>query len=550
MTEPVRVTVVGGGLAGLTAALRLAERGYRVRLYEEKSILGGNLASRPAPDGGYLDVYPHMYLNWYHNFWQVLSDVTGVERTRLFAPYTKIKQLRQGAFPEFTELVDMYSPWHMLENLFSGVGPVADMFVFGYASVDLLAENLNPTLLLHGMTLNGFLHARPYMTKRASDAYDTFITQVWAIPSKLASASDYRRFLAYAVADPSPDLWLARGPAFRQVIEPLTRALEKAGVEIALETRLESVTCTAGRVREIGLEGTRFDEERRAWVGTGERRSEPVDDLVLAVPPGVLSRIVRAGDIGHRVVDAVPDIAELAHLRSESIPIVHLYFTRKLAEIPAEPVGLHDSRLALAFTDISQTWSGESAIEGQTVLAVSSSDAYGLPGPRWEENAMAILQELAQYVDFEPGSRWGESPEIDWQRTNYNSNADTPLSVNESGTCRWRPTAACDGVANLWFAGDFCHTRIGNGMMTIELAVTSGLEAASAIVEARGLGDPVAIIQPRTVPDALFVALRYAWAPYVACAGGWSRGSDCVAGLGSRLADARSILGRVLKPTH
>ena len=45
MTEAPRVTVAGGGLAGLTAALRLAERGYRVKLYEQKSMLGGNLAS-------------------------------------------------------------------------------------------------------------------------------------------------------------------------------------------------------------------------------------------------------------------------------------------------------------------------------------------------------------------------------------------------------------------------------------------------------------------------------------------------------------------------
>ena len=40
----------------------------------------------------------------------------------------------------------MYSPWHMIQNMFSGVGPPADMFVFGYASIDLLAEKFNPTI--------------------------------------------------------------------------------------------------------------------------------------------------------------------------------------------------------------------------------------------------------------------------------------------------------------------------------------------------------------------------------------------------------------------
>ena len=74
------VTIAGGGLAGLTAALRLAERGYRVKLYERAGMLGGNLASRPAGAGLQLDVYPHMYLNWYRNFWALLGDVTDADR--------------------------------------------------------------------------------------------------------------------------------------------------------------------------------------------------------------------------------------------------------------------------------------------------------------------------------------------------------------------------------------------------------------------------------------------------------------------------------------
>ena len=60
MSEAPRVTVAGGGLAGLTAALRLAQRGYRVKLYEQKAILGGDLGSRPVGEGVDLDVYPHM----------------------------------------------------------------------------------------------------------------------------------------------------------------------------------------------------------------------------------------------------------------------------------------------------------------------------------------------------------------------------------------------------------------------------------------------------------------------------------------------------------
>jgi heterodisulfide reductase subunit A len=49
-----RTLVIGGGIAGMTAALELAEAGYRVYLVEKKSSLGGNLA-RTDLTAPYLD---------------------------------------------------------------------------------------------------------------------------------------------------------------------------------------------------------------------------------------------------------------------------------------------------------------------------------------------------------------------------------------------------------------------------------------------------------------------------------------------------------------
>lgn len=43
-----RVAVLGGGVAGLSAALELAERNFRVTVYERKE-LGGKARSIPVP---------------------------------------------------------------------------------------------------------------------------------------------------------------------------------------------------------------------------------------------------------------------------------------------------------------------------------------------------------------------------------------------------------------------------------------------------------------------------------------------------------------------
>ena len=46
------VAIFGGGVAGLSAAHELAERGFQVRVYERKPVLGGKARSIPVPDSG------------------------------------------------------------------------------------------------------------------------------------------------------------------------------------------------------------------------------------------------------------------------------------------------------------------------------------------------------------------------------------------------------------------------------------------------------------------------------------------------------------------
>jgi uncharacterized protein with NAD-binding domain and iron-sulfur cluster len=47
-----RVAILGGGVAGLTAAHELAERGFEVVVLEARDIPGGKARSLPVPDSG------------------------------------------------------------------------------------------------------------------------------------------------------------------------------------------------------------------------------------------------------------------------------------------------------------------------------------------------------------------------------------------------------------------------------------------------------------------------------------------------------------------
>src|SRR5215472_7212076 len=47
---PHTIAILGGGVGGLSAAHELAERGFQVRVYERKSVMGGKARSIPVPD--------------------------------------------------------------------------------------------------------------------------------------------------------------------------------------------------------------------------------------------------------------------------------------------------------------------------------------------------------------------------------------------------------------------------------------------------------------------------------------------------------------------
>jgi flavin-dependent dehydrogenase len=47
-----RVTIIGAGIAGLTAALRLAEHGYDVVMFEQDGFVGGKFRSSAGANSG------------------------------------------------------------------------------------------------------------------------------------------------------------------------------------------------------------------------------------------------------------------------------------------------------------------------------------------------------------------------------------------------------------------------------------------------------------------------------------------------------------------
>jgi uncharacterized protein with NAD-binding domain and iron-sulfur cluster len=74
---PKTVAILGGGVAGLSAAHELAERGFHVRVYERKPVLGGKARSIPVPNsgtGGRADLPGEHGFRFFPGFYKHVTD--------------------------------------------------------------------------------------------------------------------------------------------------------------------------------------------------------------------------------------------------------------------------------------------------------------------------------------------------------------------------------------------------------------------------------------------------------------------------------------------
>src|SRR5579863_2796326 len=78
------VLVIGGGLAGLSCAVALAEAGFRVRLFEKRPHLGGRATSYILPDGSEVDNCQHVTLGCCTNLSDFYRRVGASDKIRFY----------------------------------------------------------------------------------------------------------------------------------------------------------------------------------------------------------------------------------------------------------------------------------------------------------------------------------------------------------------------------------------------------------------------------------------------------------------------------------
>jgi zeta-carotene desaturase len=439
--------VIGGGLAGLSSAVALAEAGYRVRLLEKRPHLGGRAASYVLPGGEHVDNCQHVTLGCCTNLEDFYRRVGAAGKIRFFDRLLfAAPDGSRGAMESFP----LPPPLHMALSFarFPLLG-WADKRAIARALLTIARSGGRPAGLSSdggGVTMLAWLQQHR-QTERA-------IRRFWEVILVSALDEELGRIDARYGIDVFWKAFLSTRGGYRVGVPCVPLGELYDGCKEAIARRGGEVLLRAG-VRGFQVEGNQVTGVERE-----DGSVETADYYIAAVPHDILPGLLPAD---------VPVFSNLRNLRTSPITGVHLWFDRKVMNEPF--LTLLDSTTQWVFNK-TQLY-GEGAENGGQYLQLVISASYNLVPRSRQEIIELCLNELREVLPAIRGATLVKGTVV----------KETSATFSPApGSDQWRP-AQKSPLMRLFLAGDWTSTGWPS---TMEGAVRSGYLAAEAILSDTG----------------------------------------------------------------
>ncbi|MGD0874408.1 MAG: hydroxysqualene dehydroxylase HpnE [Acidimicrobiales bacterium] len=447
MSAPI-IAVVGGGLAGMAAALEAADAGAEVVIFERRPVLGGLTASI-RHNGLSFDNGQHVFLRCCTAYRDFVDRIGATGQVFLqdrldvpvLAPDRSRSSIKRSALP---------APLHMARSLAR----------YRHLSLGERARLLRPAMTLRrldpddasldGISFGDWLAARGQGARAIDRLWNLIALPTLNVAAGEASLALATKVFRVGLLDRSDagDIGWSRVPLGELHGAIAARALESAGVETVL----------GGPVVSIGR------SPLGAFTVSAAARSVVVDAVILATPLRVSSSL--ASQVGSTAG------ADAERLGISPIVNVHLVLDRKVTDLPF--AACVDSPVQFVF----DRTVASGAKSGQCLaISLSAADSYISTG-----SAELVRMFLEALRALFPAA--GQARLVDAVVTR--EKAATFRAA--PGTRAFRPPTTTE-VPGLFLAGAWCDT---GWPATMEGAVRSGRQAASqavALLAGTGLGD-------------------------------------------------------------
>lgn len=424
--------MVGGGYAGMAAAVTLADAGVAVTIYEAARELGGR-ARRVVVNGVALDNGLHILIGAYRETLRLVRAVhprPDSALVRLPLDWHVYHRFRLRAAP-------LPSPLHLAVGLATARGaPWRERFAAAKFMHAMRAQRFR---LDHDISVHALLaqHAQGEVMTRY--LWEPLCLAALNTPMARASAQIFLNVLRDGLdaGRAAGEMLLARSDLSALFPDPAAKYVCVKGGEVLMGRSVETI------------------EESAEGVMVRTRTEQRVHEHVIcAVSPHRTAALV-AG------IPALASVAdELERFRYQPIYSVYLQFTRAM-RLPAIMLGLGGT---------AQWVFDRESLSGQTGLIAAVISAEG-PHQHMPQ------EELAEKVRAQLEDELGPLPPLAWHRVIAEKRATFECSVGLT-----RPSTRT-ALANLHLAGDYTE---GDYPATLEAAVRSGIAAAKQVLEREG----------------------------------------------------------------
>jgi uncharacterized protein with NAD-binding domain and iron-sulfur cluster len=504
--DPVqRVAVFGGGVAGLTAAHELAERGFDVTLYERRA-LGGKARSIAVPGSG-RDGRPDLPgehgFRFFPGFYKHIPDTmrripfpgnaNGVWDNLVAAPEARFA--RAASEDTIVPMGRSGKPWATVDDFRQTVGSVIStsmripMSDAAYFANRLLVFNTSCDARRFGewenLAWRDFVGARGRSAEFRVLMSRTLTTLLVAAKDDLASTRTIgamgEQFLGnpLEVGNDGPLDRVLNGPTSEAWIDPWVARLRDLGV------RFETAELSG-----LDVDGTRIGGARLA-----DGRAVTADHYVLAVPVEVARGLWTP-----EILSVRPELAAMDRLTVDWMTGIQFYLRRPSA-IARGHTAYIDSPWSLTSIAQNQFWPrtplpgrGDGTVQDCLSVDISNWNTPGILSGKTAKqcSAQEISREVwaqlqahlkghAELRDEDLHS-WFLDSGISWDAAGNAANAD-PLLINTVGSWAARPVSH-GGLENLFLAGDYVRT--GVDLATMEGACESARGAVNALLDVAG----------------------------------------------------------------
>ncbi|MDX2130090.1 MAG: FAD-dependent oxidoreductase [Chloroherpetonaceae bacterium] len=452
------VLILGGGLAGLSAAKRLIDKGFQITLVEKRPIFGGKVSSWKDKDGDWVETGLHCFFGAYKEIYDLMKEI-GTYDAILWKKHELNYKLSQGGGFTFRTW-NLPSPLHLTPALFkNGYFSVMEMLRFAKILGPILFGGEKYYEKQDGMTYKEWHEKRGLSQRMIKKMFLPMALALKFLPPEELSANIVLAVTGEFLRRPDASMMgFLKGSPQDYLTGPLTDYLKKKGAKLYSESKAVEV---------------KFDGEQISGVQMANGETLTADFYITALPvhnlKTVLPESLKNKHQFFRNIDAF-----------EGVPVVtvQVWYDRQITDV--NNILFSPDGVIPFYADMAQTTPEYATLsgvshQGKTRFQFGVAPAKHVIGLSDEE----ILARVDSSVkDIFPVSA-KDAKILKHTIVRVPQSVYAPYPGLEAN----RPTQKTP-VKNLFMAGGYTKNRFYDSM---EGAVSTGNSAARALLESVGI---------------------------------------------------------------